>query len=113
MGEARDLMDRATDGAMARDHNGLRACYAEDATLVSPDAGEISGLEGIAEYLLALTGAFPDASWEPIAKHETADTAIDEGYFSGTNTEPLQLSPAETIPATGSGYGCGNATSRP
>ena len=101
MGEARDLMDRVTDAVMAGDHDGLRACYVEDATLVSPDAGEISGIEGIAGYLLAFSEAFPDASWESIAKHYTADTAIDEGYFSGTNTGPLQLSPGETIPATG------------
>ena len=53
MGEPRDLMDRVTDAVMAGDHARLRACYSEDAILVSPDAGEISGVDGIARYLLA------------------------------------------------------------
>lgn len=101
MSEARELMDRVTDAVMSGNLGELRACYAGDATLVAPDAGEIHGSDAIVEYLGSFPRAFPDASWEPIARHETSDTAIDEGYFSGTNTGPLRLSPGEVIPATG------------
>ena len=101
MAEAREVMDRVTDAVMAGNLDELRACYADDATLLAPDAGEIKGIDPIVEYLGSFPQAFPDASWEPIAQHETGDTAIDEGYFSGTNTGPLQLSPGESIPPTG------------
>ena len=32
---------------------------------------------------------------------ESGDTAIDEGYFVGTNTAPLSLPTGESVPATG------------
>jgi ketosteroid isomerase-like protein len=101
MAEAREVMDRLTDAVMAGNLDELRACYADDATLVAPDAGEIKGIDAIVEYLGSFLQAFPDGSFEEIAKHETGDTAIDEGYFSGTHTGPLQLSPGESIPPTG------------
>ncbi|HKO83567.1 MAG TPA: ester cyclase [Actinomycetota bacterium] len=44
---------------------------------------------------------FPDNSCEPAYKHESGDTAIDEGYFVGTNTAPLSLPTGESAPATG------------
>ncbi len=101
MGEARELMDRLTDAVMAGNVDEIRACYADDVTVVSPETGEITGIDGVVEYLRSFTDAFPDAGWEAIAKHETGDTAIDEGYFVGTNTGQLQLAPGETVPATG------------
>ncbi len=51
--------------------------------------------------MAAFQGAFPDASWEPVAKHEAGDTAIDEGYSFGTNTGPLQMPSGDTLPPTG------------
>jgi predicted ester cyclase len=45
--------------------------------------------------------AFPDNSYESAYKHESGDTAIDEGYFVGTNTAPLSLPTGESAPATG------------
>jgi predicted ester cyclase len=55
--------------------------------------------------LLAWTEVFfvamPDASFETIAAHESGNTAIDEGYFVGTNTGPLHAPTGETIPPTG------------
>ena len=101
MGEARELMDRLTDAVMAGDVDEIRACYAADVTVVAPDTGEITGIDGAVEYMRSFADAFPDASWEEIARHETGDTAIDEGYFVGTNTGPLQLAPGQKVPATG------------
>ncbi len=44
---------------------------------------------------------FPDASWEPLSTLEVSNTAIDEGYFIGTHTGPLETPTGETIPPTG------------
>jgi ketosteroid isomerase-like protein len=101
MGEARDVMDRVTDAAFSGDVDALRDCYADEATAVTPDAGELQGREAIISWIAQFTDALPDARWESVYKHEAGDTAIDEGYVVGTNTGPLQLPTGETLPATG------------
>jgi ketosteroid isomerase-like protein len=101
MGEARTVMDRVTDAAFSGDAARFGECYAEDATAVSPDAGEIKGRAEIVNWMRQFNEAMPDMRWEEIAKHEDGDTAIDEGYVVGTNTGPLQLPTGETLPATG------------
>jgi SnoaL-like polyketide cyclase len=45
--------------------------------------------------------AFPDIAYESMYKHESGNTTIDEGYFTGTNSAPLPLPSGETLPATG------------
>ena len=101
MGEAREVMDRVTAAVMSGDLDGLKALYAADAVAETPDQGTIRGRDQIAAYMGELATAFPDASWEELHKHETSDTAIDEGYFVGTNTGPLTGPNGETISATG------------
>jgi ketosteroid isomerase-like protein len=63
--------------------------------------GELRGREQIVQYLKGINDAFPDNSYEPAYRHESGDTAIDEGYFVGTNTAPLSLPTGESVPATG------------
>ncbi len=101
MGEAREVMDRVTAAVMSGDSDGLKALYAPDAVAETPDQGTIRGRDQIAAYMGEFATAFPDASWEELYKHETSDTAIDEGYFVGTNTGPMTGPDGETIPATG------------
>jgi ketosteroid isomerase-like protein len=101
MGEARELMNRVTDAAFRGDVEALRECYAEDATAVSPDAGELRGREAIVEWLSQFKEAMPDLRYESQFEHEAGDTAIDEGYVVGTHTAPLPLPTGETVPATG------------
>lgn len=102
MGQARELMDRVTDAIVGKkDLKAAEACYAPDAVALTPDQGEIRGQEQIARYLAQFVDAFPDAQYEYIAKHESGDAAIDEGYFVGVNTGPLALPTGETVPATG------------
>jgi ketosteroid isomerase-like protein len=101
MGQARRVMDEVTEAAFSGDANRFSECYAEDATAVTPDAGELTGREEIVRWMQQFTGAMSDLRWEEIAKHETGDVAIDEGYVVGTNTGPLQLPTGETLPATG------------
>jgi ketosteroid isomerase-like protein len=100
MGQAREIMDRVTGAVMSNDPEALKALYAADAVAETPDQGTISGRDAIVAYLGGFANAFPDASFE-LVKHETADTAIDEGYFVGTNTGDLEAPTGESIPATG------------
>jgi ketosteroid isomerase-like protein len=101
MGEAREVMDRVTAAITSGDSDALKALYAPDAVAETPDQGTIRGRDQIAAYMGEFATAFPDASWEELHKHETSGTAIDEGYFIGTNTGPLAGPNGQTIPATG------------
>ena len=101
MGEAREVEDRITDAILKGDSEALKALYAQDAVAETPDQGTITGRDQIAAYLAEIGTAFPDAAWEVQYKHEVGNTAIDEGYFVGTNTGSMTGANGETIPATG------------
>ena len=89
-------MDRLTDAVLKGDSEALKALYAQDAVAETPDQGTITGRDQIAAYLGEFSAAFPDAAYEHRYKHEAGDTAIDEGYFVGTNTGSTA-----GLPATG------------
>jgi ketosteroid isomerase-like protein len=101
MGEARDAMDRVTDALFSGEWHTAAKLYAPDAVAVTADRGEVTGNDSIVAWSKELIDAFPDAKYEPINEYESGNTAIDEGYFAGTNTGPLQGPTGETIPATG------------
>lgn len=102
MGEAREVMDRLTDAAtVSKDQQALRALYALDAVAETPDQGTISGRDGIVAWFGEFATAFPDMAWESLHKHEDGNTAIDEGYVTGTHTGPLAGPTGETIPGSG------------
>jgi steroid delta-isomerase-like uncharacterized protein len=101
MGEAREVMDRVTEATTSGNLDEMRNCYADDATAVTPDQGEIKGADAIVEWFRRFAEAIPDARYEALHAHEAGNTAIDEGFFMGTNTGPLQMPDGETIPATG------------
>ncbi|HVM14570.1 MAG TPA: nuclear transport factor 2 family protein [Egibacteraceae bacterium] len=101
MGEARAVMDRLTEALVAHDMGALAEIYAVDAVVESPDVGEIKGRDQIIEYFVTYNTAFPDARYEPVHSYEAGNAAIDEGYFVGTHTGPLELADGETIPPTG------------
>jgi ketosteroid isomerase-like protein len=101
MGEAREVMDRLTAAAFeSKDFKAATECYADGAVAVTPDQGEITGREAIADYLRELADPFPDLRYEYEAKHESGNVAIDEWYTTGTNSAPLPMPTGETIPAT-------------
>jgi ketosteroid isomerase-like protein len=102
VGQARKVMDQLTT-AMVEERNVQSAmeCYADDAIIVTPDAGEVRGRDRIADYWRHFIDAFPDSHYESITKHEAGNAAIDEGWLEGTNTAPLSLPTGETVPATG------------
>ena len=101
MGEARDAMDRVTAAFFSSEWDTAAKLYAPDAVAVTPDRGEVAGTDNIVAWSRELIDAFPDARYEPVNEYESGNTAIDEGYFAGTNTGPLQGPTGETIPATG------------
>jgi predicted ester cyclase len=94
-------MDRMTD-IVVEQHDVERGMdlYAEDAVVSTPDVGELRGRDRIAEYWHGFIDGFPDSHYEPISKLESDGKAVDEGYFVGTNTAPLQ-GPEGQIEATG------------
>ncbi|MGC2998441.1 ester cyclase [Streptomyces sp. G35A] len=101
MGEAREVMDRLTDALTAhRDLRAVAELFAEDAVAQTPEAGELHGRDEIVEYWRQITTALPEARYEPVHAYEVGDTAIDEGYFRGRNTGPLQGPDGRTLPAT-------------
>ena len=59
-----------------------------------PDQGTITGRDQIAACFCEFSAAFPDAAWEDQYKHEAGNTAINEGYFVGTNTGSTARLPA-------------------
>jgi predicted ester cyclase len=113
MGEARKVLDQATEASFRGEFKSAAKFYAPDAIGVTPDQGEIKGAQEIVKWLEQFFSAFPDAKYEPLYKHESGNVAIDEGYFHGTNTGLLQLPTGESMPATGkrvSVRGCDVAT---
>ena len=101
MGEARVAMDRVTDAIFRQAWDEVAKVYASDAVAATPDRGEVKGNDSIVAWSKELLDAFPDARYEPVNEYEAGNTAIDEGFFVGTNTGPLQGPTGETIPATG------------
>ncbi|WAZ23303.1 ester cyclase [Streptomyces cinnabarinus] len=102
MGQARELMDRLTEAVTGEpDLKALAELFAEDAVAFTPDGGEVTGRDNIVDYWRQMTDAVPDGTFVPEHAYETGDTAIDEGWFSGTNSGPIALPDGETLPATG------------
>jgi steroid delta-isomerase-like uncharacterized protein len=101
MGEARRVVDQATEASFNQDWAALEKLYAPDAIAVTPDQGEIKGAAEIITWFKQYVESFPDAKYQPEHQHESGNTAIDEGWLVGTNTGPLALPTGDTLPATG------------
>jgi ketosteroid isomerase-like protein len=102
MGQAREVMDKLTSTLVTTgDLKAIAMCYAEDATIMTPDQGEVTGRDQIVEWWRPFVEALDERSWEPLHEHEIGDTAIDEGYFGGMHSAPLHLPSGQTVPPTG------------
>lgn len=102
MNQARDVLDRLTTTAVSEhDVDKAVGLYADNAVVMTPDAGPVKGREKISEYWHQFIDGFPDARYETISKIESGNTAVDEGYFIGTHTGMLKMPSGETLEATG------------
>lgn len=101
MGEARKVLDQLTEAFFTQDYAAVERLYAPDVVAVTPDQGELKGAGEVIEYTKQFIEAFPDVKYEPESKHESGNTAIDEGWIVGTNSGALALPSGETLPATG------------
>lgn len=101
MGQARELMDRSTQAILAGELDVLREVYAADVKVGTPDVGALSGVEAFIEWNRAFVGAFSDRAYRPERALETEEFAIDQGYFIGTHTGPLELPDGQSLAPTG------------
>ncbi len=101
MGQAREVMDRATEAYFAKDSETLRGLYAADVVATTPDVGTLHGIDALMQWNDALVEAFPDMSYELTAAHEAGDCAIDQGDVIGTHTGAFRLPDGGSIPPTG------------
>lgn len=101
MGQARELMDRATQAVIAGDLDMLRQVYAPDVVATTPDAGTLHGIDALIEWNRSFVDAFTDRDYHSERALETEDCAIDQGDFIGTHTRPLQLPDGQSVPPTG------------
>ena len=99
MGALTDRVLRLNAAVNAHDLNPIGDMYAEDAELVWPGLGAISGRPAVVAFYARILGAFPDV-------HVTIRRIVEEGdavavtYTSvGTNAGPLPL-PSGDLPAT-------------
>ena len=101
MGQPRELMDRVTGALLAKDFEALRELYAPKAIGVTPDAGELHGVDEIIGYFRVLSEAFPNMSYESVGTYESGACAIDQGDMFGHNTGHMQLPDGQVVPPTG------------
>jgi ketosteroid isomerase-like protein len=101
MGQARELMDRATQAVLEGDLERLREIYAPDVVVSTPDAGTLDGIDAFIGWNRAFIDAFSDRNYRSERALETQECAIDQGEFIGTHTMPLQLPDGQSVPPTG------------
>jgi ketosteroid isomerase-like protein len=101
MGQARELMDRATAAVLAGELDALRDIYAEDVVASTPDEGTLNGIDAYLEWNRSFIASFSDRSYESQREFETEDCAIDQGYFVATHSKDLALPGGQTLPASG------------
>jgi steroid delta-isomerase-like uncharacterized protein len=102
MGQAREVLDRLTaTGVESHDVDSMVNLYADNAIVMTPDAGQLKGSKQIAQYWHQFVDAFPDSNYQYISKIEAGNKAVDEGYFIGTHSKPMTLPTGQTIPPTG------------
>ncbi|HSE09003.1 MAG TPA: ester cyclase [Nocardioidaceae bacterium] len=101
MGQAREVMERATEAFFAKDFDRLRTLYAPDVVATTPDAGTLNGVDALFEWNRPLIEAFPDMRYQLTARHEAGDFVVDQGEVIGTHNGPFRLPDGSSIKPTG------------
>jgi ketosteroid isomerase-like protein len=101
MGQARELMDRATEALVTGNLDALREIYAPDVEVTTPDLGTLRGVEAFIDWNRSFVDSFTERDYHRDRALDTDEYAIDQGEFIGTNTRPLELADGTSIPPTG------------
>lgn len=101
MGQARELMERATTAVIAGELEALRDLYAEDMVATTPDEGTLHGIDAFIEWNRSFVASFDDRSYESQRELDTEDCAVDQGWFVATHARDLPMPDGQSIPATG------------
>jgi predicted ester cyclase len=94
-----NILRAVIDAIDAHRYDEVPQLVTADFEMRSPD-GTFIGPEQMTAMSRGYHEAFPDGVHTLERVVEVGDTIVSEGYWSGTNTGPLQT-PAGTIPATG------------
>jgi ketosteroid isomerase-like protein len=101
MGQARELMDRATEALLTGDLDTLRELYDPDVEVTTPDLGRLRGVEAFIDWNRSFVDSFTERDFRRDRVLETDEYAIDQGEFIGTNTQPLEMPDGTSVPPTG------------
>jgi steroid delta-isomerase-like uncharacterized protein len=100
MGEAREVIARATEAFNAHDAQRMRALYADDVVFTAPDDVRIEDADAVVEYAMAWQRAFPDAKLTAHATLEDGESVAEQFTFEGTHEDTLVGRDGSEIPAT-------------
>jgi ketosteroid isomerase-like protein len=101
MGQAREVIDRATEAMMNDDLEAFREVYADDVVVTTPDSGTLRGVDALYAWNHDFVKAFSDIHWDELAIHETADSVISQGEMVATHTGDFPVPGGQAVPATG------------
>lgn len=96
---AREINDRYTAAAKARDLDAIAGLFAPDARIEDP-TGAYEGRASILEYWETFFRAFPDLDPADVTTAEAGELVFNEWMVAGTHTGPLET-PEGTIEPTG------------
>lgn len=99
MGAITERIRRLNAAVNAHDLNPIGDMYAEDAELVWPGLGAISGRQAVVAFYARILGAFPDVHVTIRRIVEEADAFAVTYTSVGSNAGPLPL-PSGDLPAT-------------
>lgn len=99
MGAITERIRRLNAAVNAHDLNPIGDMYAEDAELVWPGLGAISGRQAVVAFYARILGAFPDVHVTIRRIVEEADAFAVTYTSVGTNAGPVPL-PSGDLPAT-------------
>lgn len=99
MGALTERIRRLNAAVNAHDLNPIGDMYAEDAELVWPGLGAISGRQAVVAFYARILGAFPDVHVTIRRIVEEADAFAVTYTSVGSNAGPLPL-PSGDLPAT-------------
>ena len=102
MSQLQQMLDIHYAGVNSGDLDAALSVFHPDCEIVTPN-GAMTGTQAQRALGEAFRVAAPDNQLKAVQVHESGDTIVVEGIYSGTHTGPL-VGPQGTIPATGRAF---------